>query len=105
MKAVLICLVALLAGCAGISTYSIRPFYDPDLRTLVCCQALITNGKNLATLQVTAKKSGNDYDLTFSETGVSASAPLDSLAPIAGSVAGAVSSAVTEALKVQLPIK
>ena len=105
MKAVLICLVALLAGCAGISTYSIRPFYDPDLRTLVCCQALITNGKNLATLEVDAQKTGNDYHFVFKETGVSASAPIDSLAPIAGSVAGAVSSAVTEALKVQLPIK
>ena len=105
MKAVLICLVALLAGCAGISTYSIKPFYDPDLRAMVCCQALITNGKNLATLEVDTQKTGNDYHFVFKETGVSASAPLDSLAPIAGSVAGAVSSAVTEALKVQLPIK
>ena len=105
MKAVLICLVALLAGCAGISTYSIRPFYDPDLRAMVCCQALITNGKNLATLEVDAQKTGNDYHFVFKETGVSASAPIDSLAPIAGSVAGAVSSAVTEALKVQLPIQ
>ena len=72
---------------------------------MVCCQALITNGKNLATLEVDAQKTGNDYHFVFKETGVSASAPIDSLAPIAGSVAGAVSSAVTEALKVQLPIK
>ena len=92
-------LLAMLTGCAGIATYRVRPFYDQAAGRVLCCEAAITNGKNVATVNVHFAMAGDAYTIDFAETGVVASAPIDSAGAIASSVSAAVANAAAAAVK------
>ncbi len=88
MKRAAIVLLALaLASCA---TYSIKPFYDPGAQKVICCEASVTNSKNIATVNFFATESNGTYIVHFVETGVSASAPIAAAAIAASDVSAAV---------------
>jgi hypothetical protein len=96
----LICLALLsLAGCAGQATYNVRPFYDAASQQVLCCEAAITNSKNIKNVTVHVAKTGPDYTIDFTETGVNASAPIAAASIAASDVAAAVTSAAATAAK------
>ena len=103
MKAVvaLLCLAG-LSGCAGQSEYDVRPFYSPDLHKMVCCAASVSSSRDIATVTVDAVKTGDDYQIHFSESGVSSSAPINANTAAVSSVAGAVTAVATTAAKFSL---
>lgn len=89
----LLCLSPLaLASCA---TYSVEPFYDVGAGKVICCRAIVTNSKNIETVNFDAVYSDGTYRIHFVETGVSASAPVAAAAIAASDVAAAVVTAVT----------
>lgn len=64
-----------LIGCAslnqaGTASYSMKPVLIND--KLVCCEVMINNGKQYASLDATLIKTGDDYTVTLSERGVEA---------------------------------
>lgn len=83
----LLCLA--LAGLSGCSTYSVRPFYDQAAGREVCCAALVTSTRNVASASVDVIKQGENYTIHFSESGVSASEPISAGGTAVGAVAGA----------------
>jgi hypothetical protein len=97
MIRVLLCLAPLLlAGCA---TYSVEPFYDTASKQVICCKAMVTNSKNIASVNFDATEQNGTYHIHFVETGVNASAPIAAAAIAASDVAAAVTSAATTAAK------
>lgn len=86
MKALALAMLVSLAGC---STYSVRPFYDPAAGREVCCSALVTSTRNVASASVDVIKQGENYTIHFSESGVSASVPITAGGTAVGAVAGA----------------
>ena len=99
MKAAALIFLTLLSGCAGQATYSVKPFYDSTLQQVICCEADITNSKNIRGVAVHVVKTGSDYTLDFVETGVNASAPIAAAATSASDVSAAVTSAAAAAAK------
>jgi hypothetical protein len=68
-------LAAVFPGCAslqqaGTASYSMKPVLVND--KLVCCEVMINNGKQYASLDATLVKTGDDYTVTLSERGVEA---------------------------------
>jgi hypothetical protein len=89
------------AGCAGTATYSVKPFYEPNLQKMVCCEALAINGKDISALTFDLTTSAeNVVTVHFQETGVNATAPIAANAVTASAVAGAVSNAAISAAKI-----
>jgi hypothetical protein len=88
-----------LAGCAGQAAYSVKPFYSPELGKMVCCEASVSSSRDIATVTVDAAKTGDDYRIHFSETGVSATAPIQAQGVTTSAVAGAVSNAAAAVIK------
>lgn len=84
---------AALSGCAGHAEYSVKPFYEPAIGKMVCCEATVSSSRDIASVTVDAVKTGDDYQIHFSETGVSATAPITAESKSAAAVAGAVSNA------------
>lgn len=76
MKTALSALILLaLAGCtslqyAGNASYTVRPFVIGD--RAVCCDITIYNGKEIALLDATIIKTGDDYQVHLHEEGVAA---------------------------------
>ena len=73
----LICIVLALfvMGCAslqyaGTASYSVKPFEVGG--QAVCCEVAIYNGKEIASLDATIKRSGADYEVTLSQRGITA---------------------------------
>lgn len=63
----------LLGGCtslqqAGTASYSVKPFMVGD--QAVCCEVTISNGKEIALLDATVIKRGDDYEVRLHEEGV-----------------------------------
>lgn len=103
IRAALACAAGMaLAGCAGQATYSVRPFYSEDLRAMVCCEASVSSSRDIATVTVDAVKTGDDYQIHFSETGVSASAPINANTAAVSAVAGAVTATANAAAKLSI---
>lgn len=99
IRAALLCLVVMLGGCAGISTYVVQPFRD-DTGQLVCCKAFVQSGKDVASVSVHVAKTGSDsFTIDFSEAGVGATAPITAITSVASGVAGAVTDAAITAAK------
>jgi len=78
MKLLALILAALfsLTGCsslqyAGNASYSVKPFRD-DAGATVCCAVEVHNGKEIANLEATITKSGEDYTVHLKEQGVAA---------------------------------
>ena len=93
----LVCLTALaLTSCA---TYSVQPFYDADAKQVICCRAMVSNSKNIATVNFFAAESNGTYIIRFAETGVDAAAPIAAAAIAASDVSAAVTSAAVTAAK------
>lgn len=98
--ALALALLGLLSGCAGTATYHVRPFYDRDSKQIICCEASISNSKDIASVQVSVQKKGDDYSISFAETGVNASAPITAQSADVTGVAGAVGTAAAAVIKV-----
>jgi len=97
----LMCLaLAVLSGCAGTATYSVKPFYEPNLKKMVCCEAIAFNGKDISALSfdLTASVDGV-VTVHFQETGVGATAPVTAQGAVVSNVATAVSNAAAAAIK------
>ncbi|MDR8394963.1 hypothetical protein NE850_01315 [Paraburkholderia sp. USG1] len=93
-------LVALLASAlSACATYSVKPFYDAGAGKVLCCEATVTNSKNIATVNFYATESNGTYVVHFVETGVSASGPIAAAAIGASDISAAVTSAAITAAK------
>lgn len=91
---------ACMSGCAGQARYDFRWFKEPGSNDLVCCEASVTSSRDVAsvTLHGTRDAAGNiTFDLT--ETGISASAPIQAQNGAVSAVAGAVSNTAAAAVK------
>lgn len=103
MKAAIALLfLAGISGCAGQSEYSVKPFYSPDLHKMVCCEATVSSSRDIATVTVDAVKTGDDYQIHFSESGVSATAPIQANTAAVSAVAGAVTATANAAAQFSL---
>ena len=76
MKKLLLIVVVVLAGCsslqnAGMVEYSIKPIVTAQ-GDVICCEAVVRNGKEYGQLKAKVKKTGGDYEVTLEETGVAA---------------------------------
>lgn len=67
-----------LAGCAslqnaGTAEYSIRPFVvDANAGTVACCEVLVRNGKEVASVKAHISRQGDNYTVDLDEQGVRA---------------------------------
>jgi len=100
IRAALLCCA--LAGCAGQSSYTVRPFYNEDLKQMVCCEAIVNSSRDIASVSVDAVKTGSDYQIHFTETGVSATQPIQANTAAVAAVAGAVTATANAAAKLTL---
>ncbi|WP_406867199.1 hypothetical protein [Paraburkholderia fungorum] len=99
MKAALLALC--LTGCAGQAAYSVKPFYEPNLRRMVCCEAVALNSKDIAALSFDLTTSVDGVvTVHFNETGVGATAPTAAQGAVISNVATAVSNAAAAAIKI-----
>ncbi|KVV12426.1 hypothetical protein WK77_06325 [Burkholderia ubonensis] len=90
----------LLSGCAGTATYSVRPFYEPGVGRMVCCEAIAFNGKDIAALALDVTTSPDGVvTVHFQESGVGATAPAAAQGAVVSNVAAAVSNAAAAAIK------
>lgn len=68
---------AALAGCAGRSTYTVRPYTDVVTGQMVCCEATVSSSRDVGSVSVHAvRHPDGSYTLDFSEQDVSASKPI-----------------------------
>gem|GEM_PF-2554920 len=73
MRTALLLALLALSGCAslnnaGTASYSVRPFMAGE--RAMCCEVTISNGKEIALLDATIIKSGDDYQVHLHEEGV-----------------------------------
>jgi hypothetical protein len=100
IRAALVLCVAALSGCAGQAAYSVKPFYEPNLQKMVCCEALAINSKDISSLSFDlAIDQGGTVAAHFVETGVGATAPVTAQGAIISSVATAASNAAAAIVK------
>lgn len=89
-----------LSGCAGTASYSVKPFYEPNTKQMVCCEATAINSKDISSLSFDlSSQPGGAVVVHFTETGVGATAPITAQSQATTAVAGAVSSAAAAAIK------
>ena len=100
IRASLACVAVALSGCAGQATYQVRPFYSPELHKMVCCEAAVSSSRDIASVTVDAVKTGDDYQIHFSESGVSATSPITAQSQTVGAVACAISNTAISAAKI-----
>lgn len=94
-------LVLLLSGCAGTSTYTVRPYTDPVTHETVCCEATVKSSRDVGKVAVhAARQADGSYTLDFSESDVSASRPIASQAVEVNGISTAVSNAAAAAVKI-----
>jgi hypothetical protein len=89
-------MLAALSGCmAGISKYTVEPFYDAQIQQTVCCRAQVTSGKNVGTVTAHIVKDGDKFTVDLKETGVNASDSITAAAAPVSDVAKAISDTAT----------
>lgn len=99
---ILACL--LLSGCAGTSSYTLRPYTDPVTGQTLCCEASIKSSRDVGAVSVHAtRQPDGSYTLDFSERDVSASKPVAAQAVEVNGISTAVSNTAAAALKLTLP--
>lgn len=93
----------LLSGCIGVARYAVKPYYEPNTKTVICCEAIAENGKDIASLTFDLSEAP-DKTITvhFSESGVSATAPIAANAVTASAVSTAISNVAVTAAKFSL---
>lgn len=84
----------ILSGCtslqsAGVADYSVRPIVIGE--KTICCEIIVKNGKEYASLKARIEKTGDNYRVEFEEQAVQAFA---GQAHVADTVAAGVTSAV-----------
>lgn len=100
MKALIVLATLALAGCAGQSSYTVRPYTDPVTGQAICCEAVIHSSRDVDGVTVHATRATDgSITLDFSETGVSASKPIAAQSAEVTGTATAVSNAAAAALK------
>ncbi len=75
MRGLIVLALLGLTGCAsiqqaGTASYSVKPFMVGD--QAVCCEVTVRNGKEIALLDATVIKRGDDYEVRLHEEGVAA---------------------------------
>jgi hypothetical protein len=94
-------LCLLLCGCAGTASYAVRPFYEPNTKQMVCCEAIAINSKDVGALSFDlSTQPGGAVTVHFTENGVGATAPMTAQGAVVSNVAGAVSNAAAAIIKV-----
>lgn len=107
-RAILALVVVALTGCAslqqaGTASYSVKPFMAGD--KAMCCEVTVSNGKEIALLDATVVKHGDDYEVRLHEEGVVAFEGQRIAAGAAKTVAAdAVKAAVVGGLVVAAPV-
>jgi hypothetical protein len=100
IRAALVICAAALSGCAGQAAYSVKPFYEPNLKTMVCCEAIALNSKDIATLQFDLSIApAGTVTAHFTETGVGATAPVAAQGAVISNVATAAGNAAAAIVK------
>jgi len=98
MKATLLALC--LTGCAGQAAYSVKPFYEPSLQRMVCCEAVALNSKDISALSFDLTTSADGVvTIHFNETGVGATAPVTAQGAVISNVANAAGQAAAAIVK------
>ncbi|MBV2180874.1 MAG: hypothetical protein KUL86_06515 [Castellaniella sp.] len=99
MKAVVLaCLM--LSGCAGTSSYTVRPYTDSVTGQMTCCEAIVKSSRDVGAVSVHAtRQSDGSLTLDFREQDVSASKPITAQSADVGAVAGAVSNTAAAVIK------
>lgn len=102
MSRLVLALLLCLTGCAGQAAYSVKPFYSPDLKKMVCCEATVLSRRDVQSVTVDAVKTGDDYQIHFTETGINATAPIAAAGVTASAISSAVSNVAITAAKFSL---
>lgn len=100
-----ILLVLPLAGCGlpGISTWEAHPYYEQATGQEVCCSFRVTSGRDVAQAALDATRNvDGSLTIHYTESGVSAAAPLNANASAVVATAGAVSNVAVSAAKFSL---
>jgi hypothetical protein len=98
--ALVLCGAASLLGCAGQAAYSVKPFYEPNLQKMVCCEAIALNSKDISSLSFDLTTSADGPVVVhFVETGVGATAPTAAQGAVISNVATAASNAAAAIVK------
>lgn len=99
LAAGVLCASVLLSGCvnlyAGIARYTVEPFYDPDLKAVICCRAQVTSGKNAGSVIAHITKTGDSFTVDLTEQGVNSAASISAATGAVSDVAKAVSDTAT----------
>ena len=70
--------MSVLTGCAslqnaGTAEYSVKPFViDAKAGTVACCEVMVRNGKEIASVKAHVQKQGDSYTVDLEEQGVQA---------------------------------
>lgn len=100
IRALLRLSIVALSGCAGQAAYSVRPFYEPNLKKMVCCEAVAVNSKDISALTFDLTTSADGPVVVhFAETGVGATAPTAAQGAIISNVATAAGNAAAAIVK------
>lgn len=104
MKAVIVLASLALAGCAGVSTYTVKPYTDTLTGQTLCCEATVRSSRDVGAVSVHAtRQPDGSYTLDFSEHDVSASKPVAAQAVEVNGISTAVSNTAAAAIKLTLP--
>ena len=104
MKLLILANVLLLTGCAGHSSYVVRPYTDPVTGQMVCCEATVSSSRDVGAVTVHAvRQPDGSYTLDFSEQDISASKPIASQAVEVNGISTAVSNTAAAAIKLTSP--
>lgn len=101
IRAALACAAGLaLSGCAGTASYAVKPFYEPVMGRLVCCEAIALNSKDISSLSFDlSMQPGGAVTVHFTESGVGATAPITAQGQVTSAVADAVANAAAAAIR------
>lgn len=100
MRLIILASVLLLTGCAGRSTYTVRPYTDVMTGQMVCCEATVSSSRDVGAVTVHAvRQPDGSYTLDFSEQDISASKPIASQAVEVNGISTAVSNTAAAAIK------
>lgn len=104
MKLLILANVLLLTGCAGHSSYVVRPYTDPVTEQMVCCEATVSSSRDVGAVTVHAvRQPDGSYTLDFSEQDISASKPIAAQSVEVNGISAAVSNTAAAAIKLTSP--
>jgi hypothetical protein len=99
----LLLLTGCMYGCAGTARYSVKPFYEPNTKKVICCEASAFSAKDISSLTFDLSMlPDSTVTVHFSEAGVSASLPMTANGQTASAISGAVTTAIDAGLKFSL---